>query len=419
MVTRMKGPAVQKIIIEKPYKFVPPHRGDWLPTWIRNSNLFGNWLKKNEGIEKFQCRNVERLRQTLGEGHAVMLTPNHARNGDPLVIGWLAREANFLIYAMASWHLFNQGRFMAWAIPKMGGFSVNREGLDRQALNVAIDSLAEADRPLVIFPEGSVTRTNGQLSSLLDGVAFIARAAAKKRQREDPPGKVFIHPVAMRYVFHGDLEAVADKVLSNIEQRFSWQSQSHLPLLERIDRVGEILLATKEIEYFGSAQQGDRVTRQQRLIERVLCPLEEIWLGEALQGEVIPRIKKLRLKIVPEMIRGELPEEDHQRRWRHLADTYLAQQLASNPPDYLAGRCTRERILETIERFEENLTDQVTVHGNLEVIIDVGERIEVEPQRDRSADGDPLMGQLQEALSGMLEELEEQETEIWRPEGDG
>ena len=119
------------------------------------------------------------------------------------------------------------------------------------------------------------------------------------------------------------------------------------------------------------------------------------------------------------MIRGEIPEEDHQRRWRHLADTYLAQQLASNPPDYLEDRCTRERILETIERFEENLTDQVTVHGNLEVIIDVGERIEVSPQRDRSDDGDPLMSQLEEALSGMLEELEEAETEIWQPGGDG
>ncbi|MDP7205685.1 MAG: 1-acyl-sn-glycerol-3-phosphate acyltransferase, partial [Pirellulaceae bacterium] len=256
-----------------------------------------------------------------------------------------------------------------------------------------------------------------RLSSLLDGVAFIARAAAKKRQREDPPGKVFIHPVAMRYVFHGDLETAADRVLSDIEERFSWQPQSHLPLLERIDRVGEILLATKEIEYFGSAQQGDRATRQQRLIDRLLCPLEEVWLGEALQGEVIPRIKKLRMKIVPEMIRGEIPEEDHQRRWRHLADTYLAQQLASSPPDYLEGRCTRERILETIERFEENLTDQVTVHGNLEVIIDVGERIEVGPQRERSDDGDPLMGQLEEALSGMLEELEEEETEIWQPGG--
>jgi 1-acyl-sn-glycerol-3-phosphate acyltransferase len=409
---------VQKIIIEKPYKFIPPHRGNWLPTWIRDGKLFGMWLKKNEGVERFQCRNVDRLRQSLDEGHAVLMTPNHPRIGDPLVMGWLAREADCLVYAMASWHLFNQGRFMAWVLRKIGAFSVNREGLDRQALNMAIDSLAEADRPLVIFPEGSVTRTNGRLSSMLDGVAFIARAAAKKRQREDPSSKVFVHPIALRYVFHGDLEAAADKVLTRIEKRFSWQPQKHLPLLKRISKVGEILLTTKEVEYFGSARKGSLASRQQGLIDRVLGPLEEEWLGEALQGEVLPRIKKLRMKIVPAIVRGELDEPERQRRWRQLADIYLSQQIASYPPDYLKERCSRERLLETIERFEEDLTDQVTVHGNLEVIIEVGERIEVEPHRDRSAEVDPLMAQIEQALGGMLTRLAEQETELWLP-GDG
>jgi 1-acyl-sn-glycerol-3-phosphate acyltransferase len=410
---------VQKIIIEKPYKFIPPHRGNWLPTWIRDFNLFGRWLRKNEGIERFECRNVDRLRRSLDEGHGVLMTPNHPRIGDPLVMGWLAREADCLVYAMASWHLFNQGRFMSWVLPKIGAFSVNREGLDRKALNTAIDSLAEADRPLVIFPEGSVTRTNGRLSSMLDGVAFIARAAAKKRHRENPPGKVFVHPIAFWYVFHGDLEAAADKVLSEIEERFSYQPQRHLPLRERVCKVGEILLESKEKEYFGSVQQGELAARLQRLIDRVLGPLEEEWLGEAQQGEVVPRIKKLRLKIVPEMVRGELDEPERQRRWGQLADIYLSQQIGSYPPDYLDEGCSRERLLETIERFEEDLTDQVTVHGNLEVIIDVGERIEVEPQRDRSAEVDPLMLQIEQAMGEMLIQLAEQESEAWPAEENG
>jgi len=410
---------VQKIIIEKPYKFVPPHRGNWLPTWIRDFNLFGRWLRKNEGIERFECRNVDRLRRSLDEGHGVLITPNHPRIGDPLVMGWLAREADCLVYAMASWHLFNQGRLMTWVLPKIGAFSVNREGLDRQALNTAIDSLAEADRPLVIFPEGSVTRTNGRLSSMLDGVAFIARAAAKKRQREDPAAKVFVHPVAFWYVFHGDLEEAADKVLSEIEERFSCPLQRHLPLRERVCKVGEILLSSKEEEYFGSVQQGELAARLQRLIDRVLGPLEEEWLGEAQEGEVIPRIKKLRLKIVPEMVRGELDEPERQRRWGQLADIYLSQQIGSYPPDYLDEGCSRERLLETIERFEEDLTDQVTVHGNLEVIIDVGERIEVEPQRDRSAEVDPLMLQIKQAIGEMLARLAEQESEAWPAKENG
>ena len=84
---------------------------------------------------------------------------------------------------MASWHLFQRGWFNSWAIRHMGAFSVNREGVDRQAINTAVDLLAEAKRPLIIFPEGATSRTADFLHALLDGVAFIARAAAKKHER--------------------------------------------------------------------------------------------------------------------------------------------------------------------------------------------------------------------------------------------
>ncbi len=145
-----------------------------------------------------------------------------------MVMGWMAREVRCLVYAMASWHLFQQSRFMAWAIHKMGGFSVYREGVDRQAINVAIEILETAARPLVIFPEGAVSRTNDRLHALLDGVAFIARTAAKRRAKAVSGGQVVVHPVAIKYLFGGDLDATADPVLTEIEQRLSWQPQQHL-----------------------------------------------------------------------------------------------------------------------------------------------------------------------------------------------
>ena len=71
----------------------------------------------------------------------------------------------------------------------MGAFSVNREGVDRQAINMAIEILETAERPLIVFPEGAVSRTNDRLHALLDGVAFIARAAAKRRAKHVEGGK--------------------------------------------------------------------------------------------------------------------------------------------------------------------------------------------------------------------------------------
>ncbi|HIA20075.1 MAG TPA: 1-acyl-sn-glycerol-3-phosphate acyltransferase, partial [Planctomycetaceae bacterium] len=313
----------------------------------------------------------------------------------------------------ASWHLFNQDWFTGWAIHKMGGFSVNREGVDRQAINMAVEILDSAERPLVVFPEGAVTRTNDQLHALLDGVAFIARTAAKRRRRRSADLKVVVHPVALKYFFGGDLEAVADQVLTRIEERLSWQPQRDLPLMPRLTKVGLALLALKELEYFGSTRTGDLEQRLGALIDRLLIPLEEEWFGQLQPGAVIPRIKALRMKMLPAMVRGELDAQERERRWKHLADLYLVQQISCYPPDYLSKLPTHDRILETLERFEEDLTDKVQVHGSLKVVIDIGEAIEVVPERDRSAETDPLMQELEVRLQTMLDDLAK-ESPLWK-----
>ena len=218
----------------------------------------------------------------------------------------------------------------------------------------------------------------------------------------DTPGKVFVHPVALRYVYHGDLEAGLRPILDALEARFSWQPQSQLALPDRIQHLGEMILTAKELEYFGDRQSGELASRLNNLLDRILAPLEEKWLGAVQDENVIQRIKLLRLKIVPGLIHGDLPEDERAERWRHLADIYLAQQVGSYPPDYLSGDYPRERLLEIVERFEEDLTDNVTLHGEREVIIDVGERIEVGTERDRSADSDPLMKQIQSSIGSML-----------------
>ena len=366
--------------------------------------MYERHLRKNEGIIDHECRHVERLRASLDAGHGILLAPNHCRTADPLVFGWLGDEAKTHVYAMASWHLFNQGRVMAWAIRKMGAFSVNREGVDRQSINTAIEILETAERPLVIFPEGGVSRTNDRLHALID-ISLIARAGAKKRAKRTGNGRVVVHPVAIKYLFGGDLEEQADKVLTEIEHRLSWRPQTRLPLIERIAKVGQALLCLKEIEYYERVQEGSLADRLGRLIDRLLCPLEKEWLGEAQSGPVIPRVKALRIKILPDMLEGNVDDAERERRWEHLADLYLAQQISLYPPDYLEAYPSVDRLLETIERFEEDLTDTVTVHGSLKAIIDVGEAIEVSTERDRRAEVDPLMTQIEESLQKMLDKL--------------
>ena len=102
--------------------------------------------------------------------------------------------------------------------------------------------------------------------------------------------------------------------------------------------------------------------------------------------------------------KGDIAEDERTRRWKQLADVYLAQQLAFYPPDYIASNPTPERLLETVERFEEDLTDKSRVHRPIRAIIRVGEPIEVSPTRDRESrgEGDPLMQKIEDQLKSML-----------------
>jgi 1-acyl-sn-glycerol-3-phosphate acyltransferase len=391
---------MQNVVIAKPYRFVAPHRGRlW---WHLFRPLLPRYLRKSHGIATVECRNVDRLRASLDAGHGIMLAPNHCRPPDPMVLGALSYQIGRPLYVIASWHLFMQNAVQTFLLPRLGVFSIYREGADREALKTAMQLTAEAERPLVIFPEGVISRHNDKLNNLMEGTALMARGAAKQRAAAQPPGKVVIHPVAIRYFFDGDVRTTIEPVLRDIERRLSWKAHEHLSLEQRIAKIGGALLALKEIEYLGAVQTGSLPERLERLIDRLLVPLEAEWLKGRREKEIVQRVKLLRIAMVPDMATGSLNEAELDRRWRQLADIYLAQQLALYPPDYLSADPTPERLLETVERFEEDLTDSARVHAPIRAVVDIGEAIEVSPERARSADGDPLMSAIRTQLETML-----------------
>ena len=392
---------MQNVLIEKPYEFVPPLRARWPQTWYLRSGLH-NFTIRGQGIVEHECRHLDRLRESIDAGHGILLTPNHPRISDAMIICYLAKETPCNFYAMASWHLFNQGWFSKFIIRMMGAFSVNREGLDRPAIDEAIRILQTAERPLLLFPEGTTSRTNDQLMSLMEGPAFIARTAAKRRAKQDD-GKVVVHPIAIRYLYQGDVEQACDAVLSDIEKKLTWRPTPDMPLTQRIQRVGNALLTLKEMQYAAEVS-GEKSLRerQNHIVDHLLNPLEIEWLGSPQEGGVAKRIKALRMKIFPDMSRNELDEAECQRRWHQLEDTYLAQQIDCYPENYLGTSPTVDRLLETVEKFEEDLTDAARIHGKHKVIIDVCDAIEVSPRREKGTESDPLIAAIKESIEANL-----------------
>jgi len=91
----------------------------------------------------------------------------------------------------------------------------------------------------------------------------------------------------------------------------------------------------------------------QRLINHLLVPLEDEWLDGRHDGHIVARVKGIRTAILPDMVKGDLSEEERTRRWKQLADVYLAQQLAFYPPDYIASNPTPSASLKRLKDLKK------------------------------------------------------------------
>lgn len=97
-------------------------------------------------------------REKMPQSGAVVITPNHYSNIDPVVIG------------VATWYLGRLPRFMAkasilkvpvlgWILLKSGQIPVERGGSSRSsAALMAAKELVSKERAVIVYPEGSLTR---------------------------------------------------------------------------------------------------------------------------------------------------------------------------------------------------------------------------------------------------------------------
>ncbi len=388
----------EQVIVAEPYKFVPPKSGALVAKLLQP--IIPWQIQRAWNVVGHEVRGVEKLKASVQAGHGIAITPNHVRESDAMAVGLITKQAGTPFHFMASWHVFKQGWFQRFLVRQSGGFSVHREGMDRISLNTAIDILTEARRPLVLFPEGTISMHNDKLGSLQEGVSLIVQRAAKKR--DEKGGKVVVHPVALKYQFVGDIEEVVNLALTDLERELSWDPQTNLSSLERVRKIGSGLLGLREVEYFGEAQRGELFDRLDRLISRVLEPIEQEWNRPADGACVYDRVKGLRTVLLKELVNGDLDAQGREYRWKQLRDCTFALHLGSYPADYLAEEPCAERLLETIERFEHDFkfVNRFRPHR---VVMEIGDAIEVPPQRDRG--GPKLIEQIEMALSAQIEGL--------------
>ncbi len=403
------------VVLSRPYEFVPPTRSSWWPGLIQRFRLIDWHLRRNEGVVDYEIRHGERFKASLDRGDGILLAPNHCRYADPIAMGWLGREAKTHLFAMASWHLYNKSKFDSFALKRMGGFSIYREGTDRQSLEMAIEFLTTGERPLIIFPEGTTNRTNDVLKPLLDGVPFIARTAARRRHKQDA-GNVVIHPVGMKYLCVGDVTPWAREQLSGLETQLGWRPPIGMTVVDRTIRLAEGMLALKEVEHFGTSKAGDLRERRNALMVHVLDKLESKYDLTAPddsvphESAIRERVRQVRSEVATRFFASDWQSEAVQSRIPEyetdVAAADLAQDLLSFPDCYLMpGQVTDTRLVETIQRVQEAVYGKASDTMPLKVVIEVAEAIQVPHTKAPRGEADPVMTQLESSLQEMVGRL--------------
>jgi 1-acyl-sn-glycerol-3-phosphate acyltransferase len=387
----------------EPYRFIPPYRST---RWCRLARfLMPRHLRRAMGVRLWHFEGAEHLEEARRRGAGVLLASNHCRRADPVALAMLGLHVKQFFYYVVAYHQFRQGRLLGWWVNRIGGFSILREGADREALRASARILAEGERPLVLFPEGTWFRQNDRLGPLQEGAGLIARHAARQTDRP-----VLVHPVAVKYWLLADPRPALRQRLEGLERRIGWHPQRELDLLPRIEKLGAALLALKETEYLDRPRTGPLDERIRFLTDARVTHLEEFYLGKTHNGWLLERIRRLRQRLVPRLAEVAADAEAARATREALDSLLFCENLGAHSLEYLHEHPSLERLTETVERIEETVTDEVERPvAPMGAAIAVGPALDIRaftPARgpERTA-GDPFTVQLGEAIQALLDRL--------------
>jgi 1-acyl-sn-glycerol-3-phosphate acyltransferase len=167
--------------------------------------------------------------QVVGREHipatgAFVLAPGaHRSNIETLVVSLVTRRRMRFMGKDSVWKYRTPGRLLS----ALGGFPVNREAPDREALTLTLDIIA-AGEPVVMFPEG--TRRSGPViedEHMRDGPAYVASrrqipivpVGIGGSEAALPAGAKFVRPVKMVMVIGEPMTAPPLKENGRVSRR--------------------------------------------------------------------------------------------------------------------------------------------------------------------------------------------------------
>ena len=380
-------------------------------TWTPKLNpLVVKWLRPfryrlqamDVQIDSVDVFGDHHVRESIAQGHGVMIMPNHSSHADPYVIYAAADQADTPVHIMATWHVFHgKTRLTQWMLQLHGCFSVDREANDIRAFRLATDILRDKTEPLVIFPEGEIYHCNERVTPFREGASAIAVAAARKAKR-----KIVCVPCAMTYRYEEDPTPSLVATMGELEEAIFWRRREDTPLQQRIYRFAEALLAVKELEYFEETKHGPLPDRIRDLGDYILAGVERRHQLDGSSTSIPERVKAARREIISKRSDEEIAESALRSLDRDLEDLFLVVQSFSYPGDYVVEKPSIERLAETLDKFEEDVLQKATasIKARRRAKVQFGEPIEVVGDKKVKGQATSLTGQVEQSVQLMLDE---------------
>jgi 1-acyl-sn-glycerol-3-phosphate acyltransferase len=391
---------------ELPYQFQPPRLS---PFWVRASRLYVSYmLRRIQVVRQIDASGLESLAALEGKGDGVLITPNHPDLADPAVLFTLSRRTGVPFCYMAAYQIFaGSAGLRKFILPRLGVFPVDREGADRASFQAALEVLTKGKNPLVVFPEGEIYFLGDRLTPLREGAAALALTAVRKVEANRT---VWVVPTAIKYRFLEDHDPLPELItlMDTLEARFTWWDPGGRPLVERLYRYAEGMLALKELEFLGAPQSGTLKERIARLKFSILDEMEDRRLGKRSDEPVPIRVKELRRVCLKALAAPGITGDEQRSLRRDLNSLFVTIQLFSYPGDYVRENPTLERFAEIMTKFEQDALGVTypAPRGPRRAIVKVGEPIDVrsylQPGGRRSRDA---TGTLTEELETRIQSL--------------
>lgn len=360
-------------------------------------------------VDDIEILGGEHVRQALDSGQGILICPNHSVHYDSAALYRAADSIDTPLYFMTAWQVFRMSSLRErWMMQRIGCFSVNREGNDRKALKQGIEILQNERCPLVIFPEGDVYHVSDYVRPFREGAAVMALAAARKADRD-----IVTIPCGIRFTYLDDPTSKLKLTVAELEDRLYLRGDEAMPLVNRILRISEAVIALKEIDYLGHTKSGTTRDRLQRLTDEVLSRLEAEYRQEAKSLSPPERVKQLRQHMISSFEKsreGEPSAESRREAGRimqGMEGLFFVIQLYSYRGDYLLDNPSIERIAETVDKLEEDVLGRELpgIRGQRRAVIQFGEPIVVPSIKDGRTQAAELTSTIQHAVQQIVDGL--------------